>query len=480
MRGRAFANAAKAAALLVVATGVALVAAEGLLRALAPIRYSTALEYRPDGHLGARLVADRRYTLHDGGTVTVNRLGFRGSERLDWEKPAGAFRLVALGGSSTFCYQTDDAGIWTRLLELRLRERFGAAVQVVNAGTPGYGSFESKVHYLYRVRNLDPDAVLVYHGWNDLKRLRRVEARLDPVSKGVYRAEPLKAFARGLQLSWRLRALVQGRAPGSLPPRAEDALPEAGDAPIAPGGRAHTWVRRNYRDLALLLRADDVLPVFVSQASLVSRETLAREETRQRIYAEYTDLAYEELLQQTLAVRALVRGVAAEQGALYVDGYAALPHALSHFHDHVHLTSVGNAALADALGEALQADPRFVRRLRAALAAPPRTDVPPAGACPHRTDVPPAGACPPRTDVLPSRACSIPASWPNAATRSPRAAASARSPSIWTRPSRSRSGSPPCGRSRTRRIAPATSTRRPVAGLSTPTCARPTTRRGDA
>lgn len=358
----------------VVALLLALAMAEGLLRTLAPLPYDTAVAYEPDAHIGARLVPDRVYRLAGGGRVTIDHLGFRGTEALHWEKPKGTLRLVALGGSSTFCFNTDDADTWTALLAARLQAHYGVPVQVVNAGIPGMSAFGSRFHFLYRVRELEPDVVLVYHGWNDMKFFRSLEEGKRPVRRNPYRPDRLREALRDLQVAWRLRALFTSASPGGPPPRPEGAVEGrwfAGER-IAADGPAHRWERRNYDDLARMISASGALPVFVAQASLVSPEALADPARRKRIYVEYPQLPYEEVWRQTLAIHAIVRAAAEDDGALFIDAYTPVPHTLDMFLDHVHLTAKGNHAVADALYAGLVGDPRFeahVPRRRAGTAS---------------------------------------------------------------------------------------------------------------
>lgn len=342
---------AKRIALAAAALLAGLLVAEGLLRWLAPIPYSMAVEYEPDGHIVGRLTPRRVYELADGGRVTVNRLGFRRPGRLDWEKPADVLRLAALGGSSTFSYNTDDAAVWTAQLERLVAEATGRRVEVVNAGQPGMGAFDSRFNWLYRVRELQPDAVIVYHGWNDLKHFRAVEAGERLVRRGPYRPDPIERFLRRLQLAWRVRALVKPSAPGAPPPRPEGATTDSwfDDIRISDGGRAHRWARRSYDDLASMISADGALPVFVGQASLVSEAAIADPARRERIYIEYAQLSYEEVLRQLSAIREIARDSARANGALFVDAYPEVPHTLEYFLDHVHLTAAGNTAVAEAV-----------------------------------------------------------------------------------------------------------------------------------
>jgi lysophospholipase L1-like esterase len=338
--------------------------AEVALRIFAPIPYSMKVEHQPDAFVRQRLVPKRRYRLADGGTCTVNSAGYRGPE-FEIPKPAGIFRIVALGGSSTFSYQTDDTKIWTRRLEEKLRAHFGGGVEVVNAGVPGYSVFNSKINYLYRIRDLGPDALLLYHTWNDMKFFRRIEEG-EGFSGPPFRLRPLRNFLRHFQIVWRARSLFY-LSEGGLPPR-EDGWLEADLAEsvvIPEQGRAHRWERANYEDLALLANSDGVLPVFVSQAGLLAEGNLDDPKVRRRVYTEYQGLDYPEVLRQWKAIGAIQRDAAERHGGLFIDAYAAVPHRTENFRDHVHLTPAGNEAVAAAIFAGLTGSPVFTDRLAA-------------------------------------------------------------------------------------------------------------------
>jgi len=98
---------------------------------------------------------------------STNSLGYRGKE-VEVPKPPGQFRVVCLGGSTTYddCIE-DDTLTYPARLEYHLRER-GYNVRVVNAGVPGWTSYESLINYAFRVSYLEPDMVILFDAWNDL------------------------------------------------------------------------------------------------------------------------------------------------------------------------------------------------------------------------------------------------------------------------------------------------------------------------
>jgi lysophospholipase L1-like esterase len=97
-----------------------------------------------------------------------NDLGFRG-DPIPIPKPPGEFRIVCLGGSTTYTTFVDDPALsYPGLLEAELRTRGHATVRVINAGAEGYTSWESLMSLEFRVLDLEPDLIIMYDAVNDL------------------------------------------------------------------------------------------------------------------------------------------------------------------------------------------------------------------------------------------------------------------------------------------------------------------------
>ncbi|NQT94471.1 MAG: hypothetical protein HQ559_17070, partial [Lentisphaerae bacterium] len=131
------------------------------------------------------------------GPTRHNSLGFRGPE-IAVPKPAGVYRIVVLGGSTVYtAFVADDARTFPAQLQEQLRGKHGFhAVEVINAGVPGYNSWESLINLVFRVLDLDPDLLLVYHGTNEVHaRLVRPDAyRGDNSGRRRQWQEPRIAF----------------------------------------------------------------------------------------------------------------------------------------------------------------------------------------------------------------------------------------------------------------------------------------------
>ena len=106
-----------------------------------------------------------RQTSHNGW-------GYRG-QGVPPEKPDDVYRIVCLGGSSTYGTTiSSDATTWPARLEHWLNDpstKHQKRVEVVNGGAPGWSTFESAVNLSFRMLEWEPDLVIVYHTINDMR-----------------------------------------------------------------------------------------------------------------------------------------------------------------------------------------------------------------------------------------------------------------------------------------------------------------------
>lgn len=128
------------------------------------------------------------------GANRNNSFGFRGRE-FSISKPDNTYRIVALGGSTTYSQGVDDfENSYPSLLENHLRESGFDAVEVINAGVSGYTSHQNLINLQFRVLPLLPDLIIIYQGFND------IQARfVYPASQYLGdRSGSLRPFVRGI------------------------------------------------------------------------------------------------------------------------------------------------------------------------------------------------------------------------------------------------------------------------------------------
>jgi len=106
--------------------------------------------------------------------INTNNFGMRGPSSTR-EKSPDVVRIVTMGGSTTYCWNTSDGDTWSDVLARRLEAHFpNQNFEVLNAGVSGYSSFSNLIYLAGRVVDLEPDFVVLYQTANDLLALQQV------------------------------------------------------------------------------------------------------------------------------------------------------------------------------------------------------------------------------------------------------------------------------------------------------------------
>jgi lysophospholipase L1-like esterase len=101
------------------------------------------------------------------GEDGVNERGFR-NPPVALPKPDGTFRILALGGSTTFGQFVEQGDDYPAQLAGILRDDYGYDnVEIVNGGVNAYRTINSFVNLGTRGLETEPDMVIVYHSIND-------------------------------------------------------------------------------------------------------------------------------------------------------------------------------------------------------------------------------------------------------------------------------------------------------------------------
>ena len=103
------------------------------------------------------------------GNNAHNSLGFRGPE-IDLIKSANAFRIVCIGGSTTYTTGVENfRKSYPYLLEKELHKQGFKNVEVINSGVGNWSTWESMINLQLRLLDLKPDLIVVYHATNDIQ-----------------------------------------------------------------------------------------------------------------------------------------------------------------------------------------------------------------------------------------------------------------------------------------------------------------------
>jgi hypothetical protein len=163
--------------------------------------------WRHDAVLGAQ----HQENAYNAGAQT-NDWGFRGTEDVLVERPRGALRIIAYGGSTTFCYNLSEVETWPARLQARLREtRGGDHDQVLNAGAVFWSLGHAFARAKKDIAGLRPDYVLIYSGINEEYNASCLRVQGIKLSDEL-RAGRVGTFATNFeQNSWYARHLVSYR-----------------------------------------------------------------------------------------------------------------------------------------------------------------------------------------------------------------------------------------------------------------------------
>ena len=288
-----------------------------------------------------------------GVTFRINAKGYRG-EDFSWRKAPGTQRIVVCGGSAVFDIRQPEGEHWPARLERELHALGHRRAEVINAGVPAHASFDCVGRLLAEGHRLEPDLLLLYNAWNDIKYfrheapiLRTVRAyrpEQDPLWTARGRLDAALAARLHSYRFLRVRFLLWDRQLGSEGARSRGAPRDA----IEPSQVEQ--FRFNVEGFVDLARNAGARPVLLTQARLVSADN--GPEQRERIAYEYVGLGHEALVEAFAATDRVLADVAGREGVGLVDA-AVLSGEDALFRDHVHLSDAGSRALAQLVAREL-------------------------------------------------------------------------------------------------------------------------------
>ncbi|MBI3159785.1 MAG: SGNH/GDSL hydrolase family protein [Chloroflexi bacterium] len=366
-------NLALALASTLLTLGAVEVAARLYLTRLAPERVFNryaSLDQLTARHGRPRFVAHRYLGFipapdFSNGLNRHNSLGYRGEE-IAVPKPEGVFRIVAIGGSTTYSAGVEDyRQSYPYLLQEKLRAAGYEQVEVINAGVFSYSSLENLMNFQLRVLELDPNLVIVYEGVNEIATrmiwpysryrgdLSGFEKRLlsfeppwwEQITLAraalIYmdRIEPHSTLQRNFMIalgSFLGDTFVSQQLDGEYPSGVFERHPAdeilATNRPV--------YYERNLRTLAAIAEARGIAVLFVS---FVHSPEFPEEP---RAWAEEYVAAYAEQ-------NALLAGIAADTPAFFYNLAAVMPTDAEYFTDGIHFSASGNELRADFLTDYL-------------------------------------------------------------------------------------------------------------------------------
>ena len=125
--------------------------------------------YEPFGDFGYRQRPGRTEKYPNGTRAVWNAMGYRGPV-VSVDKPAGTYRIILLGGSTTAGYGVNDDETIDAHMRRLLPERFpGGCFEVVNLALGGYDTYQDYERMRVDGTRLMPDLVILNSGINDVR-----------------------------------------------------------------------------------------------------------------------------------------------------------------------------------------------------------------------------------------------------------------------------------------------------------------------
>jgi lysophospholipase L1-like esterase len=284
----------------------------------------------------------------NGTASHVNALGFRGPA-VEIPKPKHTYRVVVLGGSTAHGFLVDDDQTIDAHLRRMLRIPHASSVEVVNLGGDGLDALCEQERLAGEGLALEPDAVVLHTGINDVPALRFADLPPDAPERGLRAvtrtSEEVRRSDRSL---WRVvkHFWVAARLPGVLRKLGDRDAPVPG--PPSPDPRALAALERTVRATIALVPSQ--VPVLLSPPPW-----LLDDPDVPAACARVVDAATTQRYRESVAER--LRRVADDERAAGRD-VRYVPHRLPRdvFLDDCHLDGDGNRLVAADLARALTSD----------------------------------------------------------------------------------------------------------------------------
>lgn len=351
--------------MLIFIVGLPFMAGEVIVRLLSPegivtpeTVYKESIEYIPS--LFARAVIRRKEKVvrREAGAVWhINKYGYRGKAFI-LQKSKDTIRIIFLGGSHVFDAFASYDQDWPCLTGQYLQEAGFRNVEVINAGVPGYASWDVLGILYSEIHNFDPDYVVVCNAWNDIKYFRtlsdentllRAFGPLEGRNPFMYYNSWLDKLLCKSQLYVRLRHRYYA---GTLLGVGKDLLSRIGLEGGKPKGTftseyGQNGIKQyelNLKTIVDVARNIGATPILLTQAKLVSESN--NEKDKSNIRYNYQLLNHGALVRAFNECDEVVRKVAEEKGVYLIDLSKKYSGKSDLFFDHVHTTSKGSQFIA--------------------------------------------------------------------------------------------------------------------------------------
>jgi lysophospholipase L1-like esterase len=333
-------------------------------------RRKSTIIYKTNALRRQSIVHDQKYSKGDVA-FTINSLGMRGEMPLA-RKPEKTFRIVVMGGSSVFDHRSSTS--WAENLGPLLSKMTKCKVESFNAGVPGYSTRESLAYYHDTVFKLKPDAVLLYHGWNDIKYIVSFDSKFDVDS--FFRVRDRNKQYRFLTAprpvrNWlALKIMLKDFFSGSTTlqentAKGSNKKTENKESTTKPGGmktleslydrwkcsKGIAYFSRNVTSFVQNVKNDGATPILVAQTTLVTKDL--PEKYRKKIAYKFIGINHRNLVVLNDVIADVLANIAHKENVPFIDLRQQMNGNPDYFGDHVHMRPEGSKVFAEHLARSL-------------------------------------------------------------------------------------------------------------------------------
>ena len=289
----------------------------------------------------------------------INEQGYRGPN-FEAKKADSITRIIIYGGSAVFDTKSTKGEDWPHRVQGILRESGFSNVEVINAGIIAHTALESVGRLFTEGYALEPDYVLIYNAWNDIKYFSSHKTALRTLRPSLQGFDPRIHYGSIVDrwfCEWSQLYTVLRRAYYKTKLKiGKEGMKKAGDTQhsigtLNPNGfRQYQLAMELFIDLARNIGAE---PILMTQARLVYGSNQLSPQKQKRVDYHHVGLSHDALVETFDRLDSIVRSVSAKKEAMLIDASAHLSGKDWAFDDHVHVLPKGSDALAQFVADHL-------------------------------------------------------------------------------------------------------------------------------
>jgi len=284
----------------------------------------------------------------------IIRNGYRG-EPFPVIKDKEEIRIFILGGSFVFDIGVGYKQDWPNRVEQILKRKGLKNINIINAGVSGHRTHDGVGRLLSEIHLFDPDYVILCNSWNDIKYfhdlsptnslLKSYRSNRHTVYSTHFLLKPIINLLEVSQMYLRLRTIFEKKN-----------LYYVFEGDIISGELKKSYNKWGIKQFQLNIESFVDLcnnigtePILFTQPRLIKENNT--KETRKKIRLEYTNLDFGALCKAFNECDSTIISVAQKKQTKFFDLAKPFLGKNDLFLDHIHLTNLGSAKIANAVAD---------------------------------------------------------------------------------------------------------------------------------